>query len=218
MEPIVSVFDTSPDGGRGLARDMPVRWALEEAGRSYGIRLMSFTALKEAEYLARQPFGQIPVFEEGDLVLFESGAIVLQIAQVCPALLPAEPAPRARAAMWMFAALNTIEPPVWDYDMAGFFDRGKPWQAERSAMLEQQLRTRLGQLAKRVGDAPWLEGEFTAGDLMMICVLRRIADAPLMEDYPALARYIARGEARPAFQRAFAAQRALFDAVDTASS
>ncbi len=215
MEPIVSVFDQSPDGGRGLARDMPVRWALEEAGRSYGIRRLSFAAIKEAEHIARQPFGQIPVYEEADLVLFESGAIVLHIAQACPALLPAEHASRSRAAMWMFAALNTVEPPVWDYDMAGFLDRGKPWQAERNALLEQQLRTRLGQLAAQLGDAPWLEAAFSAGDLMMICVLRRIADAPLMDDFPALARYIARGEARPAFQRAFAAQHALFDAAST---
>lgn len=214
MEPIVSVFDRSPDGGRGLARDMPVRWALEEAERRYSVHQLDFAALKEPEHLARQPFGQIPVYEEGDLVLFESGAIVLRIAQGCPALLPADTAMRARGVMWMFAALNTIEPPVWDFDMAGFFDRGKPWQAERAALLERQLRARLEPLAARLEAAPWLEGAFTAGDLMMICVLRRIADAPLMADYPALAAYIAQGEARAAFQRAFAAQRALFDAKD----
>lgn len=212
MEPILSVFDSSPDGGRGLARDMPVRWALEEAGRPYQVRRLSFAALKEPAHLARQPFGQIPAYEEDGLVLFESGAIVLHVAEGCPALLPTDRAARARAITWVFAAVNTVEPPVWDYDMAGFFDRGRPWQDERAAVLEAALRTRLGQLAQHLGDAEWLEGTFTAGDLMMICVLRRIADAPLMADYPALAAYIRRGEGRPAFQRAYAAQRALLDA------
>ncbi|MBY0392617.1 MAG: glutathione S-transferase family protein [Novosphingobium sp.] len=212
MEPFLSVFDSSPDGGRGLARDMPVRWALEEAGRPYQVRRLSFAALKEPEHLARQPFGQIPAYEEDGLVLFESGAIVLHVAEGCPTLLPTDRAARARAITWVFAAVNTVEPPVWDYDMAGFFDRGRPWQHERAAVLEAALRTRLGQLAQHLGDAEWLEGTFTAGDLMMICVLRRIEDAPLMADYPALAAYIRRGEARPAFQRAFAAQRALLDA------
>lgn len=212
MEPILSVFDASPDGGRGLARDMPVRWALEEAGRAYRVRRLSFAALKEPEHLARQPFGQIPAYEEQGLVLFESGAIVLHLAEDCPALLPTAPAARARATAWMFAALNTVEPVVWDYDMAGFFDHGKPWQEERAVMLEAALRARLDRLAQRLGDAQWLEGTFTAGDLMMIAVLRRIAGTPVLADYPALAAYIARGEARPGFQRAFAAQRALFDA------
>lgn len=213
MEPILSVFDNSPDGGRGLARDMPVRWALEEAGRSYQLRRLGFAALKEPEHLARQPFGQIPAYEEDGLVLFESGAIVLHVAEKCPALLPADPAARARAITWVFAALNTIEPVVWDYDMAGFFDRGKPWQAERASVLEAALRSRLDRLAQRLGNAAWLEDSFTAGDLLMICVLRRIADEPVMADYPSLAAYVAQGEARPAFQRAFAAQRALFDAA-----
>jgi glutathione S-transferase len=214
MEPILSVFASSPDGGRGLARDMPVRWALEEAGRTYGIRRLHFSELKESGHLVRQPFGQIPAYEEEGLVLFESGAIVLHIAQSCPTLLPSDRAARARATAWIFAAQNTVEPAVWDYDMAGFFDRGKPWQAERAALLETQLRERLNRLTVRLGGAPWLEGVFTAGDLMMICVLRRVAAAPLMADFPALADYIARGEAREAFRRAFAAQRALLDVAD----
>ncbi len=209
MEPTLSIFDNSPDGGRGLARDMPVRWALEEAGRTYLVRRLSFAALKEPEHLARQPFGQIPAYEEDGLVLFESGAIVLHVAEGCAALLPVDPAARARAITWVFAALNTVEPVVWDYDMAGYFDRDKPWQAERAAMLEAALRGRLGRLAQRLGDAEWLEDGFTAGDLMMISVLRRIGDAPLLGDFPALLGYVSRGEARPAFQRAFAAQSVL---------
>ena len=212
MLPILTVFAESPDRGRGLARDMPVRWALEEVGRAYDIRTVTFVAMKEAEHRRRQPFGQIPVYEEGDLVLFESGAIVLHIAEQGPGLMPQDglaPA-RARAISWMFAALNTIEPPVWDFAMAGMLDAGKPWQAERKAGLERQLHTRLDALAARLGEGEWLDGAFSAGDLMMISVLRRLCTSGVLADYPLLAAYVARGEARAAFKRAFAAQLAVF--------
>ena len=214
MKPILTVFAESPDRGRGLARDMPVRWALEETGREYSIRKVTFAEMKTQEHRARQPFGQIPVYEEGDLVLFESGAIVLHIAGQGTGLLPQEPGARARAVSWIIAALNTIEPPVWDFAMAGMFDAGKPWQAERKAALENTLRTRLDDLSARLGQAEWLEGVFSAGDLMTISVLRRLGTSGVLADYPALVAYVARGEARPAFKRAFAAQLAVFtDAV-----
>lgn len=210
MTPTITVFANSPDRGRGLARDMPVRWALEEAGRAYEVRAVSFAEMKGAAHKARQPFGQIPAYEEEGLTLFESGAIVLHIAGHCPALLPAEEAARARAMAWMFAALNTVEPPVFDYSLAGVLEKEKPWHDERRALLEARIHDRLGDLSRHLGEADWLEGAFSAGDLMMISVLRRLNGTGLLEAWPAIAAYVARGESRPAFIRAFDAQRALF--------
>lgn len=211
MVAVLTVFETSPDGGRGLARDMPVRWALEEAGRPYEVRLVSFAQMKAPAHKARQPFGQIPAYEEGGLVLFESGAIVLHIAEAHGSLLPADKAARARAIAWMFAAVNTVEPPVFDFSLAPILDRDKPWQAERQRVLEGRVHDRLGDLSRALDEAGWLEGAFTAGDLMMVSVLRRLNGTGLMDAYPALAAYVARGEARPAFARAFEAQRAVFE-------
>ncbi|EQA99497.1 hypothetical protein L288_19560 [Sphingobium quisquiliarum P25] len=206
----ITAFEQSPDRGQGLARDMPVRWALEEAGLPYAVRLLSFDALKQPAHLAHNPFGQIPAYEEGDLILFESGAIVLHIAQSRPGLLPRDANARARAIMWMFAALNTVEPPIVEHSMAMLLESGKSWSAERQPMLEQRIRTRLEQLSRRMGQADWLDGAFSAGDLMMVAVLRRLHGSGILKDYPALSAYVARGEARPAFQRAFDAQRAVF--------
>ena len=206
----ITAFEQSPDRGQGLARDMPVRWALEEAGLPYAVRLLSFDALKQPAHLAHNPFGQIPAYEEGDLILFESGAIVLHIAQSRPGLLPRDANARARAIMWMFAALNTVEPPIVEHSMAMLLESGKSWSAERQPMLEQRIRTRLEQLSRRMGEADWLDGAFSAGDLMMVAVLRRLHGSGILKDYPALSAYVARGEARPAFQRAFDAQRAVF--------
>lgn len=206
----ITAFEQSPDRGQGLARDMPVRWALEEAGLPYAVRLLSFDALKKPAHLAHNPFGQIPACEEGDLILFESGAIVLHIAQSRPGLLPQDANARARAIMWMFAALSTIEPPIVEHSMAMLLESGKSWSAERQPMLEQRIRTRLEQLSRRMGEADWLDGAFSAGDLMMVAVLRRLHGSGILNDYPALSAYVARGEARPAFQRAFDAQRAVF--------
>lgn len=211
MTPILTVFEASPDRGRGLARDMPVRWALEEAERSYEVRTVSFAEMKTEEHRARQPFGQIPAFEENGLVLFESGAIVLHIAEGCPALLPAENLARARAIAWMFAAVNTVEPPVFDHSLAGVLDADKPWYAERQARLEDLIQMRLGDLSRHLGERDWLEGTFSAGDLMMVSVLRRLHGSGLLDAWPSLAAYVARGEARPAFARAFAAQRSVYE-------
>ncbi len=206
----ITAFEQSPDRGRGLARDMGVRWALEEVGQAYEVRLVSFAAMKQPGHLARQPFGQIPTYEDGDLVLFESGAIVLHIAQQHAGLLPGDANGRARAIMWMFAALSTVEPPIVERSMAMMVEREAAWYAARLPMLDGRVRARLDELSARLGNAVWLDGAFSAGDLMMVVVLRRLGVAGLMDDYPTLRAYVARGEARPAFQRAFADQLAVF--------
>lgn len=210
MTPILTVFKWSPDGGKGLARDMRVRWALEEIGQPYEVRLVTFRQLKEPVHRARNPFGQIPAFEEDGLVLFESGAIIHHLAQTCAGLLPDQPEARARAVMWMFAAVGTVEPPIVEREQASFTDRGQSWYSpERLAFLDERIRIRLGELSAHLGDRDWLDGEFSACDLMMVLVLRR-ADASLLAEFPNLAAYVARGEARPAYRKAYAAQAALY--------
>ncbi|MGE3307314.1 MAG: glutathione S-transferase family protein [Rhizobiaceae bacterium] len=206
----ITAFAASPDEGRGLARDMRVRWALEEAGLPYSVRLVSFRQMKEPAHRARHPFGQIPTYEEGGLVLFESGAIILHIALNHPGLLPAEPNARARAIGWMFAALNTVEPPIIELEQSGFTDADRPWHLERVPMMKDRIRARLDDLSARLGEAEWLDGEFSAGDLMMVMVLRRLEGDGIVEEYPNLTAYVARGKARPAYERAFAAQLAVF--------
>lgn len=213
MIPTLTAFKSSPDRGRGLARDMPVRWALEEVGQPYEVRLVTFAEMKAPEHKAVQPFGQIPTYEAGGLVLFESGAIVLNIAETYPGLLPSAPEARARAISWMFAAVSTVQPPIVERERSSLLERGEPWFAARQPALEQEVRLRLADLSQRLGDADWLDGPFSVGDLMMVTVLRRPAGANLLGDYPNLAAYVARAEARPAFQRAFAAQLAVFEAA-----
>ena len=209
MIPTITAFERSPDQGQGLARDMRVRWALEEVGQHYDVRLVSFRQMKEPAHKALQPFGQIPTYEEGDLVLFESGAIVLHIAVHHAGLLPEDPSARARAIAWLFAALNTVEPPIVEREQADFVDRGKPWFEERLPMLDDRIRDRLDDLSSRLGDADWLDGAFSAGDLMMVMVLRRL-EADLLAEYPRLSAYVARGQMRPAYIRSFDAQLAVF--------
>ena len=211
----ITVFEQSPDRGRGLARDMRVRWALEEAGQPYDVRLLSFDAMKEPAHRARHPFGQIPTYEEGDLVLFESGAIVLHIAGRHAGLMPSDPDAQARATGWMFAAIDTVEPPIVELSLARILERDKPWYDARLPMLEERVRGRLGELSERLGDADWLDGAFSAGDLLMVTVLRRAAVMGTLGAYPNLAAYVARGEARPAYQRAFADQLAVFTAASS---
>ncbi len=210
MIPTITAFETSPDRGKGLARDMRVRWALEEAGQPYAVRLVSFQAMKEPAHRALQPFGQIPTYEEGDLVLFESGAIVLHIAQTRAGLLPADAHARARAVAWMFAAVNTVEPPTLELVVARFVEGDQPWTEQRLPLIRDRIRQRLGDLSARLGEADWLDGAFSAGDLMMVGVLRRLQASGLLDEYPSLAAYVGRGEARPAFRRAFDAQLAVF--------
>jgi len=205
----ITAFERSPDAGMGLARDTRVRWALEEAGLFYAVRLVSFRAMKEPAHLALHPFGQIPTYEEGDLALFETGAIVLHIAEHHPGLFPADANARARAITWMFAALNTVEPPILELVTAKLVERDRPWTAERLPLVADRVRARSSQLAIRLGDGDWLDGDFSAGDLLMVSVLLRLRPSGLLNEFPSLAAYVARGEARPAYQRAFAAQRAL---------
>ena len=206
----ITAFECSPDRGRGLARDMRVRWALEEVRQPYDVRLVSFAEMKEPAHLALHPFGQIPTYEEGHLTLFESGAIVLHIAERHAGLLPDDANARARAIMWMFAALSTVEPPIVERSGALILERDKPWHEERLPMLDERVRVRLSELADRLGNANWLDGAFSAGDLMMVLVLRRLEGSGLIEEFPSVAAYVARGVARPAYQRAFADQLAVF--------
>lgn len=212
MKPTITAFEESPDRGRGLARDMRVRWALEEVKQPYGVRLVSFKAMKEPAHRAVHPFGQIPTYEEGGLALFESGAIVLHIGERHPGLLPADADARARAITWMFSAVNTVEPPILERETATLVERDKPWYAQRLPLLEQRIHARLQDLSARLGDADWLDGGFSAGDLMMVLVLRRLGGSGLLDRYTNLCAYVARGEARPAYQRAFADQLAVFTA------
>jgi glutathione S-transferase len=212
MTPTITAFEQSPDRGRGLARDMRVRWALEEAGQPYAVRLVSFKEMKEPAHRALHPFGQIPTYEEGDLAMFESGAIVFHIAEHHPGLLPDDTAARARAITWMFAALNTVEPPILDRGIAILLEHDKPWFEARLPLLEDRVRVRLGELSRRLGAADWLDDAFSAGDLLMVTVLRRLRGSTLLDEHPNLVAYVARGEARPAYQRAFAEQLAVFRA------
>ena len=207
----VTVFAKSLDQGVGLARDMRVRWALEEVGQPYEVRLVPWEKFKEEAHLARNPFGQIPTYEEGDLTLFESGAIVLHIAERFPGLLPKDANARARAIMWMFAALSTVEPPIVDRDVVEYFEEGKSWQSERYAMVDARIRNRLNQLAAHMRDSAWLDGAFSAADIIMVHVLRRLEGTDVLQDYPNLAAYVARAKERPAYKRAFAAQLAIWE-------
>jgi glutathione S-transferase len=213
MSITITAFERSPDGGKGLARDTRVRWALEEVGKAYQVRPVSFRALKEPAHLALHPFGQIPTYEEGDLALFETGAIVFHIAEHNAGLLPQDPNARARAITWMFAALSTVEPPILELITAKFAEGDKPWTKERLPLVQDRIRARLDPLSARLGTADWLDGEFSAGDLLMVSVLLRLKPSGILGEFPKLSAYVARGEARPAYQRAFDAQLAAYTAV-----
>jgi glutathione S-transferase len=209
MTIVITAFERSPDGGLGLARDTRVRWALEEVGQPYEVRLLSLQAKTQPAHLRLHPFGLIPTYEQGDLALFETGAIILHIAEHHQGLFSDDPDARARAITWMFAALNTVEPPILELVTAKILEGDRPWAQERLGLVKDRIRERLAQLAARLGDADWLDGPFSAGDLMMVSVLLRLRPSGLLDEYPKLAAYVARGEARPAYQRAFAAQWAI---------
>ena len=209
MTIVITAFDRSPDGGMGLARDTRVRWALEEVGQPYEVRLVSLQAKTEPAHLRLHPFGLIPTYEEGDLALFETGAIILHIAEHHHGLFSDDADARARAITWMFAALNTVEPPILELMTAKILEGDRPWAHERLPLVKDRIRERLVQLSARLGDADWLDGPFSAGDLMMVSVLLRLRPSGLLDEFPELAAYVARGEARPAYQRAFAAQWAI---------
>ena len=210
MPPVITAFATSPDRGKGLARDMQVRWALEEVGQPYDVRLVSFKAMKEPAHRAVHPFGQIPTYEDGELALFESGAILIHLSEHHRGLLPEEPNARARAIMWIFAAVDTVKAPIIEREAAWLMERDKIWFAERQVMLDGNVRKRLDELSVRLGDADWLDGDFSVGDIMMVGLLWRLETSGLLEEHPNLLAYVARGKARPAFKRAFEAQFAVF--------
>lgn len=210
MHPTITAFARSPDRGHGLARDMAVRWALEEVGQPYEVRLLSFAEIKEPAHRLLQPFGQIPTYEEGSLALFESAAIVLRIAEGHAGLLPHDAHARGRAIAWMFAAKSTVEPPIVERSMALMLEADRPWHAERLPLLDERVRTPLIDLSHWLTGRDWLEEAFGAADIVMVTVLRRLNGSGLLEEHATLAAYVARGEARPAFRRAFEAQRAVF--------
>jgi glutathione S-transferase len=210
MRPTITAFERSPDGGKGLARDTRVRWALEEVGQPYEVRPVSFRGMKETAHLAIHPFGQIPTYEDGDLALFETGAIVFHIAERHAGLLPDDANARARAITWMFAALSTVEPPILELGNARLLESDKPWTRERLPLVAERVRNRLDQLSVRLGDADWLDGAFSAGDLLMVSVLLRLKSSDILDEFPNLAAYLARGEARPAYKRAFDDQLAVY--------
>src|SRR3954453_14261077 len=209
MTIVITAFDRSPDGGKGLARDMRVRSALEEVGEPYEVRPVSLEAKTQPEHLRFHPFGLIPTYEEGDLVLFETGAIILHIADRPVGLFPDDADARARAITWMFAALSTVEPPILELMTAKILEGDRPWTEQRLPLVKDRIRDRLIQLSDRLGDGDWLDGPFSAGDLMMVSVLLRLRPSGLLDEFPTLAAYVARGEARPAYERAFAAQWAI---------
>lgn len=208
--PVVTAFDWVPDFAKGQVRDLRVRWILEEADQPYTVRYLSQGSQKDAEHRARQPFGQVPTYEDGDLTLFESGAIVLHVAQRHGVLLPTDPAAQARAVEWLFAALNTVEPPIMDHAVATLFERDEPWSKPRLPAVEARIAERFGEVAGRLGDGEWFDGDFSIGDLMMVAVLRIMDGSDLLTAHPSLVAYVERGTARPAFRRALDAQMAGF--------
>jgi len=205
----ITAFERSPDGGKGLARDTRVRWALEEVGQPYEVRLVPHPQMKQPDHMGLHPFGQIPTYEEDGLVLFETGSIVFHLAERYGHLLPTDANARARAITWMFAALNSVEPPILDIFIAKILEGDKPWAAERVPIVMERVRQRLKLLSDRLGDAEWLDGEFSAGDLLMVSVLMRARPSGALAEFPRLVAYVERSEARPAYKRAFAAQLAV---------
>jgi len=209
----VTAFESSPDQGAGMARDMPVRWALEEVGQPYDVRLVPWEDFKKPAHRKLQPFGQIPTYEEGDLVLFESGAIVLHIAECFPGLFPADANARSRAITWMFATVSDVEPVIVQLEVSEYLESDRSWNAERMPLVADRVRSRLGELSARLGNAEWLDGAFSAADVLMVQALRRLEGSELLAAFPNLAAYVERGKARPAFKRAFAAQLAVWERV-----
>lgn len=207
----VTGFAWVPDFAKGLVRDLRVRWALEEAGLSYRARLLDARKPRPEEYFQEQPFGQVPAYRDGAVQLFESGAIVLHIGERSEALLPRDPTGRARATAWLVAALNSVEPGIMELAVIDFFHPEAEWGRLRRPEVEHRIRERLGRLSAWLGEKDHLEGGFTAGDLMMAAVLRNLRHTDLVAEHGNLAAYLARCEARPAFQRALADQLAAFE-------
>lgn len=208
----ITAYRWVPPMARGFVKDLRVRWALEEIGQPYRVRLVGGVfGQKEAAHLADQPFGQVPVYKEGGLTMFESGAILIHIGERDERLLPRDPLARARAIGWVFAALNSVEPFLQMLFMAGMAGDGQPWKDAAQGAMRPFAVMRLEQLSQALGDREWLEGSFTIGDLVMADVLRAGSEPELIETHPNLAAYVERATARPAFKAAMAAQLADFE-------
>jgi glutathione S-transferase len=210
--PVITALRWVPPGAQGLVRDLRARWAFEEVEQPYRVELLDLQSIKQPFHRARQPFGQVPTLEDGEVRIFESGAIVLHIARRHPGLLPADPQGEARAIEWVFAALTSVEPYVYSLQLAALFEADQPWSAARRPFATDRLHERLADLVAGFGEGPWLDGDtFTAGDLMMVTVLRQLRRTDVLAHHPVLADYVTRAEARPAFARALAAQLGNFE-------
>ena len=207
----VTAFRWVPPFAAGLVRDLRIRWALEEIERPYRVRLLDALNPRPHQYFAEQPFGQVPAYRDGHVLLFESGAILIHLGMQDERLLPAETEPRMRAIAWLIAALNSVEPMIFELVTINIFARGEEWTEERKPQVVENIRARLKLLAAALGDDDWFEGRFTIGNLMMVSVLRNLRGSGLVEEQPRLAALVERGEARPAFQRALADQLAVFE-------
>jgi glutathione S-transferase len=208
----ITAFRWVPDFAQGLVRDLRIRWALEEIGRDYRVRLLDATQPRPAEYFCEQPFGQVPIYQDDQVQLFESGAILIHLGLQDERLLPADPNGRMRGIAWLIAALNSVEPAIFPLLMINIFNRGEPWTEEARPKFLERLNGRLKCVSDALGDKEWLEGRFTIGDLMLVAVLRQLRGTGVLDQFPNLAALVARGEARPAFQRALNDQLAPFAA------
>lgn len=209
--PVITTFAWVPEFARGFVRDLRPRWAFEEVGQPYRVELLKGDEAKQSDYRQWQPFGQVPAYRDDDVEMFESGAIVLRIAGRAGKLFPADPAARARTVQWVIAALNSVEPYVMAIAINDVFERDREWSKARGIKVREDLHARLVDLGSALGDKPWLDGgDFTVGDLMMVAVLGGLRGTGLLDAHPALAAYVARGEARPAHRKAMADQLALY--------
>ena len=210
----ITGFTWVPDFARGYVRDTRARWAFEEVNLPYKVRLIDFDEVKSTAHRNLQPFGQIPTYADGEVEIFESGAIAIRIAERGSGLMPTDAAGRARAIQWVIAALNSVEPFVMQLAVVDLFEADKPWSAERRPGVVEAIRSRLHDLSEALGDKQWLDGDFSVGDLTMVSVLRQLHDSGLLADDPRLAAYVERGEARPAFQQAMSDHLATFETAD----
>ena len=206
----ITAFRWVPDFAAGLVRDLRIRWALEEIGRPYRVRLLDALNPRPAEYFQEQPFGQVPAFRDGQVQLFESGAILIHLGLQDERLLPSDPNGRGRGIAWLIAALNSVEPIIFQLLAVDIFNRGQEWTKERRPQIVEFLETRLRNLSNALGDKEWFEGRFTIGDLMAVAVLRQLRHTDIVAKFPNLAALVARAESRPAFKQALADQLAVF--------
>jgi glutathione S-transferase len=206
----VTAFRWVPDFAQGLVRDLRIRWALEELERPYRVRLLDVTTARPAEYFLEQPFGQVPAYRDDQVQLFESGAILIHLGMQDERLLPSDHAQRMRAIAWLIASLNSVEPAIFPLLMINVFNKGEPWTEAAKPKFMERLNGRLKCMSDALGDKEWLESQFTIADLMLVTVLRQLRGGRTVDNFPNLAALVARGEARPAFQRALADQLDVF--------